>query len=227
MLKKLARYQLFANGLTCSRKDFPMKNVLFLLSAVTLLACNNSGSDADKSSTAATDSRLLNKDSVFAQDLREFRDAIYQSNRSKAKSYFRFPVINTNNEIWFVADQDSLIGTLNGDEIVAFTSKDFDKYYNRLFPKEFIQGLLRIKVNELVRTGEFSHDFEMKESDIIYSLTATRHEKDSLFTLSLGYREEIEPGQDEEPVISESSYIYNFRILEDGHFVFKEIRIAG
>jgi len=67
----------------------------------------------------------------WIDDFREFRTAVYQQNKNKIKSFIDFPIINDNNEIWWlVYDGKGRGAQLLSDKIKPFTEKDFDLHYS-------------------------------------------------------------------------------------------------
>ena len=92
--------------------------------------------------------------SYWVDNFRQFRDAIYQKDKAKAKSFVDFPIMNENNEIWYLAyDQNEKLIEKLPEKIKPFTEQDFDKYFDKIFSKRFINCILKIKTDELYKKG--------------------------------------------------------------------------
>ena len=88
----------------------------------------------------------------WIDSFREFRDAVYQRKKEKVKLFIGFPIAS--HEIWYLVGDDSKIN-VQTDESIPFTEKDFDKYYSKLFFKEFVNCLLKVKTEVLYKSGEY------------------------------------------------------------------------
>jgi hypothetical protein len=103
------------------------------------------------------------EDSTWIQHFREFRNAVYQHDKNKTKSFFVFPIMNDNNEIWdLVTDGNTEALKLRPGKTKLFTEKDFDLYFDKLFPKRFVSSILKIKTDELYKKGE-TETIELQE----------------------------------------------------------------
>lgn len=162
----------------------------------------------------------------WIDNFRQFRDALYKNDKLKAKEFFAFPILNEGNEIWYLAysNNEKAIDKLP-QTAKPFTDADFDKYFEKLFPKPLLKCFLKIKMEELYKTGK-SESPEIKDSITTYKLY-TSYDKASK-TLELNFATntpykisatEYEPG--------ESNYIYRFVVLKNGHIILKRILIAG
>ncbi|HTQ64060.1 MAG TPA: hypothetical protein VMI12_04645 [Puia sp.] len=167
------------------------------------------------------------KDSAnWVENFRQFRQAIYQRDKAKAKSFVDFPILNYNNEIWYLAyDQnDKLIRKLP-ESVKPFTEQDFDKYFDKIFSKRFINCLLKIKTDELYKTGEFNTpSFDDSASGTMYEINATFDKSENTIVLIL-YSQADHTDDNEDS--GEFSIDYYFTITKNGHIKFKQIRIAG
>src|ERR1044072_4935921 len=110
-----------------------MKNCVFLLvTIISLIACGG-----DTNINAAPEKKISQEkiaekiDSAkWIDDFRAFRDAVYQNDRKKVKTYVDFPITEHTSYIWGIVGVES-----KAVDDVPFTEKDFDKYYNKLFTK--------------------------------------------------------------------------------------------
>lgn len=197
------------------------KQILLLLSFVLCLSTFAQKVDNVKQTTS-----FKQKDTAYwVYNFREFRDAIFQHDKEKAKAFFSFPVKNESNEIWYVAYEqderslDRLPGTGK-----PFTEADFDKYFDRIFSKNFLKAILKIKTDELYKKGAYE-TIQLKDSSTTYMLYAGFDRKKNLLELNFASKTEYksEEGIDN----AEFNIIYYFEITAKGHVMFKQIRIAG
>jgi hypothetical protein len=96
------------------------------------------------------------KDTTYwVNNFREFRTALFERDKTKAKAFFEFPLKNEGNEIWYLAysNNEKAIDKLN-TTAKPFTEKDFDKYFYTIFPDRLIKYLLKITMDELYRKGK-------------------------------------------------------------------------
>ena len=165
-----------------------------------------------------------NDTTAWIESFKAFRTALYQGNKKEIKTFFSFPVMNRNNEIWYLVQGDEKALENLSEEIKPFTEKDFDKYYPLLFPKEFVTTLLKIKSDSLFKTGEAASPVR-KEGNTSYQLTATHNRDDK--TLSLHLYSETSFDNEGEEEKAEASVMYYFNIIDNKRIEFKEVRIAG
>ena len=167
------------------------------------------------------------KDTTYwAENIRQFRDALYQRDKIKAKAFFNFPFINDGNELWYLiyADNEKAFEKL-GTKVKPLDENDFQKYFTKIFPKQFINCFLKIKIDEIFKKGR-SESPELKDSTTFYKLYATYSKKERILELSLATRTPEKISATEfEP--NESNYIYQFIVLENGHIKFRRFLIAG
>ena len=164
--------------------------------------------------------------SYWIENFRQFREALYQRNISKAKSFFDFPIKNESNDIWYLAFSDNGKASDSlGNNVKPFTEHDFDKYFDKIFSKDLIKCFLKIKMNELYKTGK-SESPEFKDSSTSYKLYVTYDHTDKILELNLATRTNYKIS-DTEYEAGESNFIYQFQVLKNGHIKFKRLLIAG
>lgn len=162
----------------------------------------------------------------WIEHFRAFRDAVYQGNKEKVKSFFDFPVMNEQNGIWYqaYAGDEKKFDSI-GDSIRPFTEKDFDTYFNSLFPKRFITCLLKIKSEELLKTGK-AETKEMKIGNTTYVLYATFDKAENTLTLILHSNSPYKIN-DTEWEAAEYSEMYEFAVSKNGTIKFVRAMQAG
>lgn len=167
------------------------------------------------------------KDTAYwVENLKHFRDALYKKDKSKAKEYLDFPFKNEGNEIWYLAysDNDKATENLN-QNVKSFTEKDFDKYFDNIFTKQLVKCFLKIKTDELYKTGK-SESPEIKDSSTKYKLYVTFDKATKIVELNLATKTPYKI-TDTEYEVGESNFIYQFAVLKNGHIKLKRILIAG
>ena len=170
------------------------------------------------------------QDSVsWIQDFRKFRDAMYQNDRTAVKSFIDFPIINDNNEIWFLVYGWEGKGAelMKSDKKEPMTEKDFDRYYAKIFGKTFIQLILKIKTEELFRKGETETAEISNGKATSYKIYSTFDTGRRVLSLNLSSNTIIKDAKGEETDRGESNTIYEFHILKNGHIKFMQVRLAG
>ena len=162
----------------------------------------------------------------WIDNFRTFRDAVYQKDKEKVKQFFDFPVMNEQNGIWYqvYSGHEKQLGSIS-DSIKPFTEKDFDKYFEALFPKRFIDCLLKIKSEELWKTGKVETK-AIKEGNTTYILYATFDKSDNSLTFNLNSNSPFKTDEGEWES-SEFSEIYEFTVLGNGQIKFVRVMQAG
>ncbi len=177
----------------------------------------------------AQNNTFVQKDNaMWIDNFREFRNAVYQRDIIKVKSFIDFPVMNINNEIWYLvyADNETRLSKIS-DKIKPFTEQDFDKYFDILFSKKFITCINKIKTEELYKNGEFQTIEFNENKKNSYQMYATVNKKDNTLQLNMTSKT-IENDEKEEALDStESSIIYCFRLIKNRTLKFFQIRLAG
>lgn len=163
-------------------------------------------------------------DSVnWISSFREFRDAVYHHDKIKTKQFIDFPIMNYGNEIWYlVYIRDEKKTDQIQNKIKPFTEKDFDQYFDRLFPLRFIKGILKIKSEEFYKKGQTETVSLSEGTNTIYRIIATFDKANNTFNLNLSSKTYYKDDDD-----GESSIDYQFKVLKNGQIKFLQIRLAG
>ncbi|SDF76975.1 hypothetical protein [Chitinophaga filiformis] len=142
------------------------------------------------------DTPFLQKDTAYwVYNFRQFRDAVYQGDKKKAKVYVDLPTTE---------------------------KEDF----NKIFEKDFIKCLLKIKTEELYKTGEYTTPtFEDSLASKSYGMIATWHKPDNTLMLNVISKTIFKEG--EEKWVGESAVIYIFEITKKGHIKLTSVALAG
>jgi hypothetical protein len=202
-----------------------------LFTLIILVSCSTTFAQTKKANFKADSTKTLapfkQKDTIYwVENFREFRDAIFQRNKAKAKVFFNFPINDFTQSIkQLVYDEDPETFQKSGNSIYIFTETDFSKYFDKIFPKNFVKSLLKVKTDELYKKG--TYEIKFKEGFTTYTLHVIFDKITN--TLELQFNSDTEHKDEKGELLddSEFSIIYYFEITKQGHIKFKEIRIAG
>ncbi|MES1225289.1 MAG: hypothetical protein ABUT20_57950 [Bacteroidota bacterium] len=186
------------------------------------------GTIAERNKSAINVKAFCYEDSNWIQHFREFRMAVYQDNKDKVKSFFVFPVMSENNEIWdLVTDGNTEPLKLHPGKIKPFTEKDFDQYFGKLFSRRFINALLKVKTDELYKKGETATIQLSEEKATTYQMIASFDKDDKTLNLNLASNTIMKDKDGEVLDGGEFSINYIFSILANGQIRFSQVRMAG
>lgn len=162
------------------------------------------------------------------ESFKHFRDALYQNDLEALKSFFTFPIMNPSNEVWYlVLDEKELQAKkLEVGQAAPFTEKDFERYYKKLFPKSFVNRLLKIKSVDLFASNE-AESPALKEGRTAVKLYASVDENEMVLTLNLSYSTAWKEKNGEAVDGGESNVIYTFNMLYSGKLHFMNVQLAG
>ena len=200
-----------------------MKKLYLPLLAFSIISCNENNNIKTVSLNASTEMQTKQEtDSVkWIDSFREFRNAVYQKDKEKVKRFIDFPIMNENNEIWYLAygEDDKRLSKMS-NKIKPFTEKDLDLYFDKLFSNRFINTILKIKSEELFTKGEYeTKGFE--DNNTNYRMYATFDKTERTLNLNLSSKiEDVEDG-------GEFSINYEFDVLKNGQIKFRQVRLAG
>jgi len=199
---------------------------LFFLTACLFscfIACNLPASDSSQDEKRDPEMTML------MQEFTNFRNAVYQGNIRATKSFMEFPVMNTNNDIWYVVlnDQEQQFRKINSRKIIPFTEADMTLYYRKIFPKAFVISLLKINTDTLFKKGSASSYANAEDSITNYSMDVFYDKEVGRLSLNLFYRRQMKDSYGNDVKGDENNVIYNFKIKRDGRLLFDHIRIAA
>ncbi len=198
-----------------------MKRQIILLFLLALLLSNKGKCSFISLIQADNDSTL------WLRELKEFRNSVYINDKSRIKSYIDFPILNENNEIWYLAyGGNSRKFETIPERIKPFTEKDFDVYYSKIFTKQFIKAFLKVKTQELYSKGK-TETAVLTENSTTYSIHATLENKGKILRLTLNSNTISRDEKGEIMDGGEFSVAYFFDILENGKLKFRYVRVAG
>jgi hypothetical protein len=213
-----------------------MNKIVFLFLPLFLIACKEQVAEQtnEKPVAAVVDTVVANPkandmpvdSSTWMDAFKHFRTAVYEADKAKVKSFINFPIMNEQNEIWYLGykDGDKEIAQMQ-ESIKPFTEKDFDKCYKKIFPTTFANSILKIKTEELLSKGE-CETVALLADGLNYKTMATIDKEKNQLVLNMAYyspKNAIKEGEEG----TEYNVIYYFDILPNKQIRFKQIRMAG
>lgn len=205
-----------------------MKVIDFLL-PLTLLLSNSQPSSNGFDKFVSSDTSHQKEADKWIESFKEFRNAIYQGDKAKAKTFFTFPILNVNNEIWYLTTtyNDRSGDVYITDKLKPFTDKDFDKYFNKIFPINFVKSILKIKTDELLKKSETETIEFFDGKATTYKMIASFDKQEQSLSLNLASNTVRRHSNGEILDGGEFNIIYQFNILSNGQIKFIQIRLAG
>lgn len=212
-----------ASIITTFKKIFTLIVMVFSLSALAQTKQANLETNSIKPSVP-----FKQKDTTYwIANFRQFRDAIFQKDKKKAKAFLDFPLKNEHNEIWHIVyDHDIKAIEKLQNTTKPFAEADFEKYFEKIFSKNFVKSLLKIKTDELYEKGTYETP-EIKDNATTYILYSTFNKTKKTLELNFALKTEYKDTNGELVDGGEFSVIYRFVITKQGHIKLKEVRFAG
>lgn len=209
-----------------------MKVFFFFIFTFLLLSCVNNSNKADEKlseeneviETTSKDENLSVK-KTWIESLRGFRDAVYQDDLEKIKTYFDFPIQSKQNKLW-------LFPKMNGEEEypdleAPFTEKNFEGNYKNIFSKEFIKALLKVKTKILFEKHAFETDFIQSGTKKVKMQTKYNQVSNTL-SLTFYSEEPIYDGKTQELIdTAEFTINYTFTFDSNSRMKFFSVLMAG
>lgn len=157
--------------------------------------------------------------SNWSDSFEELKNAITNGDKSKVKTFFDFPIQDEQNLIWYKAYGFSEDIDIPTDRAKPFPEKEFDKNYDKIFPKEFKVLIARVNTQELLKMGEFSTT-EYKVKDDSYAMHVFFDKKENILWLGLNVTF-LSDGEE-----YGHSDVYSFNIVSDKMLKFKGIEMV-
>lgn len=166
---------------------------------------------------------------TWIEDFRKLRDALYKNDTVSVKSFFKLPLLNNSNDIWYLVLTEKELDKkkINATRITPFTEKDFHHYYKKIFPAAFLKCLLTIKTGQLYKQGAAESVTVKEGNTTTVKLYASFDKKGQLFTLNTAYNTVFKDEDGQVMDGGESNVIYTFRVLNNGHLQFLYLALAG
>jgi hypothetical protein len=172
---------------------------------------------------------IIKTDSIvtWINQFRSFRTAVYQNDRASVKQFMSFPIIQEEHEIWYLVLGNAFKGAPEDGNVKPFTEKDFDRYYTKLFSRNFINGILKIKTDDLYRKGEIETAPMKAGPGLSMIVYASFDKKKHILSINLAYNGDTGTNNGEDADAIEYNEIYQFHVLQDGRLQFHQVRLAG
>lgn len=201
-----------------------MKTIFPLILFIIFISCKDGSDSKANVNLNKLDTVSMNKD-LWIDDFKKFRDAVYHKRKEEVKTYFNFP-IRDNPDIWNFAFENGPFAVEYETAQEEFSEGDFDKAYDNIFSKPFINSILKIKSDSLLLNNHFETvEFNEKDS-LFYNMAATVDQEQQKLNLSLNIKTTFKIDKNEYEN-TESSYIFIFKILNNHKIKFLQIIIAG
>jgi hypothetical protein len=120
----------------------------------------------------------------WIESLSRFRNALLSGEKETVKSFFKFPILNSGNDIWLVADM-KFATTIDPNKVMPFKEADFDRYYSSILPIDFRKTLKEIDLEKLSRDKSTETPELTVVSPATNKMTAKYSEVNKSLTLSL------------------------------------------
>lgn len=164
-------------------------------------------------------------DSTWIDQVRVLRDAIYQHDKEKVKTFFDLPM-KTEPEFWFNVGLPKL-----GQEEAPLTAERLDRNFDHIFDEQFVKALLKLKTKELYEKGTTTTPAFSDTKYASVSMEATYDSKEHTVTFTLNGRQIVKGDNNntdagEDTDAGAFSLFYVFRIVGN-HLKFKGIWMAG
>jgi len=208
-------------------------NLLVILIIIIIVACSQNTPKIINLKQQKTDS-ISNKGNEKGEkclaEFKNLRNYIYQKKKDSLKNYFIFPVKDnySNDNLWYLSllDNEILYDKL---KTTAFTQKDFDKYFDKLFSPKYVKCLLKVKSEILFEKGHYetSSLIRKTEDNTIERIwmNAIYDKKTKSLRLMLNDYE-YENYQDKDALF-ESNIEYDFQYDENCNLKFVKFIFAG
>lgn len=172
----------------------------------------------------------------FAQSwidqLKTFRDAVYQRDKETAKQFFNFPLSNLDGGFWYSATEDAKGDTYNhlvrlAEKNYPLTEQLFDLYFDQIFNKKFITSFLKLKTKELHEKGG-TKTMELSTDNVhFYHMNADYDASSATLTLRI-FGHSTEKDENGELLDNGGEYCYSYQfVIKNGRLKFAAFFMAG
>lgn len=202
--------------------------LLFCIVSTSFVAsCSNPDASNQESSEEisllpeVSDEPSVNYDSIWLEEFVAFRDAVYRQDLKAIKGFVDFPM--EAGAIWYLSFTDELDWS-EIDASNSFPEQNFDKKYKRIFDKDFIDHLLKIKSKILFTEGKFETQ-EVRNGDEGIKMYANYSSEEKSLSLMLHYTR-YHQYDNEDETTTESGRSYTFTLVGN-KLKFVRIDMAG
>jgi len=222
-----------------------MKKILMLFAASLLFACNGGDKKKDANTQNVVQDKVADTTQIkvantskyipvktWVDDFKNFRSAVLTKDKGKLKTYFKFPVVTTeNSSLWYLiqlSDGEWKKRKLKyGSKADSFYEEDLDRYIDEIFDADFVKAITKIKTAKLLNE-QHSESPVFTKGDYTYQMLADFYveEQNALYlNMSFGNTGVDENGEH----VSEGEHnnIYMFEVVDNKRIIFKGFTVAG
>lgn len=106
---------------------------------------------------------VVNRLDTLKNQFKQFRKCVIEDRKNDAKIFFDFPI--KSDDLWYKSLDDKEVEKHLGN---AFTERDFETYFDKIFIKAFKESLSDIDVQQLFDIGKFKTKYVVsKENDYL------------------------------------------------------------
>lgn len=166
---------------------------------------------------------------AWIDDFKEFRQAVDQKDLATLKTYFDFPFDDQGKTIFHLCnltDTEWAKRKEKYDNAELFYEEDLEKYHDRIFNKEFLEMILKIKSDRLLKTHSFETQL-IEKGDGIYQMFVDYNNEENTLILNMAIGNSAKDENGEYVSEGESNIIYRFKITEGQKLKLARIDIAG
>jgi hypothetical protein len=211
-----------------------MKTIIILYVLFLLASCtsNNTNEKLIKSNIKQPITNIpsqLQDSTSWIENFKDFRNAVYHANKTKAKEYINFKSLSESAGIWYLIylDNEKELDKVSTSEPKIINEKDFEKYFDKIFSPVFISCIQKIKTEVLAKTGSYE-TVEIKEGKATSYIMYANYDKNrNSIGLNLASKTTRKNELGEIMDGGEFNTIYVFSILSNGQIQFKYVTFAG
>ena len=144
-------------------------------------------------------------------NFKEFRQAIYQNDLKKVKSFINFPF--KSKDAFYLIDENTSNEKL--------TEQDFDKFHSKIFDKMFLQAILKVNTLELLEKG-ITTTQNLKLENETFRMTVSFEKPDALILILSS-----ETNVKDLDWKAEHNRAYEFNVLDKGEIKLNNISLAS
>lgn len=159
---------------------------------------------------------------LWVDQFKEFRLALFHKDKKKLDQFFDFPIQSDKNELWILIDEKGF-ESFEENQAKPISKELFYKNIDKIFSKEFIQLVLKVKSDSL----RFGKEYEISTKDEIEKLLFNFESKSFSILHNTVFIYDNETKDTNDDFTTESAKIYHFEVNKSGQLKFKSISLAG
>lgn len=165
---------------------------------------------------------------TWIDDFKCFRQAVSSQDIAKLQTFFKFPFIDNGSvlNLCALSEDDWLQRELKYKEPKLFYQQDLKKYHSKIFNRDFVSALLRVKADSLYQ----KHEDETKlfeNGDHYYKLYVNYHPQDKVLVMNVLIGNNFIDDDGNHVSEGEHNIIYTFSILKDKKLMLDRVDLVG